>query len=671
MSEQSGSWYGDRWYLGMHYDLHAHEKDTELGTHCSPEELCPMLKKADVDFVQTDCKGHQGMTSWFTRVKDGTVSPGVVKDALAQWREATRRLGMPLHCHYSGIWDKAAARKHPEWAVVNAPGTVKPSEKMCPRGPYLQKLMIPQLLEAIDRYGVDGFWIDGDLWGVEPCYCKACTAEFRRRTGIRKPPTNPADENWTAWMNFHRDSFLEYVTAYVEAVHAHRPGVKICSNWLQTLRNPGKPSVPQDWISGDNNYIWGMDGSRCEARWLCHRGRPWDIMLWFFSKTGELEDPASPMVVKTVETVEQEAAMLLATGGNLQVYETSSLRTGQLVPWRMARLSEVSRFVKRRRRLCQHTETLPMVAVLHSEVHYYSKCKSSNLLFGYDIAPVEGATWLLADCHYGVDILDEWAIQDKLAAFPAVAVPEQVRMSDAMVESLKRYVHGGGRLLLTGVGMEKRFGLDFLGLAKMEVVDEKLFHLPVGARETTPVFSEQWGLMTPGGAGRPFGALGDSPARGEHLTGCPAVVFARHGRGTVAFIPAEVFRFYQKNNYPDTRRFLAEVMKRLFPRPPVSVEAPVGVEFVARRRGGQLLLHFINRTSGNPMRPRQGMAEELPPLGPVRLSIRLEKRPRKVVWHFEAADHLGWKWNPDKDGPGGRLDVTIATVGLHGILQIL
>ena len=159
MGEKSGSWYGDRWYFGLHYDLHANKKDTELGTHCSPEELCPMLKKVGADFVQTDCKGHPGMTSWFTQVKDGTVSPGVVKDALAQWREATKRLGLPLHCHYSGIWDMAAARKHPEWAVVKAPGADKPSEKMCPRGPYLKKLLIPQLFEAIDRYGVDAIMI--------------------------------------------------------------------------------------------------------------------------------------------------------------------------------------------------------------------------------------------------------------------------------------------------------------------------------------------------------------------------------------------------------------------------------------------------------------------------------------------------------------------------------
>ena len=239
-----------------------------------------------------------------------------------------------------------------------------------------------------------------------------------------------------------------------------------------------------------------------------------------------------------------------------------------------------------------------------------------------------------------------------------------------MVDALKRYVRGGGRLLLTGVGMEKRFGMDFLGLKKMDVVDKKLFHLPIGTQETTPIYSEQWGLMKTNASGRPFAALGNSPARGERLTGHPAAVFARYGRGMVAYMPAEVFRFYQKNNYPDTRKFVGEVMKRLFPKPQVSVDAPVGVEFVARRRDGRLLLHFINRASGNPTRPRQGMIEEIPPLGPVRLSIRLEREPRKVTWHFEDSAVLAWQWRSEKGDVGGRLDVTIAKVEIHGVLQV-
>lgn len=72
------------------------------------------------------------------------------------------------------------------------------------------------------------------------------------------------------------------VTRYCAAVPAHKPGVLVCSNWLQTFRNLGEPKVPTDWISGDNAWVWGLDGSRCEARFLSTRGKHWDIMLWTF-----------------------------------------------------------------------------------------------------------------------------------------------------------------------------------------------------------------------------------------------------------------------------------------------------------------------------------------------------------------------------------------------------
>ncbi len=74
--KSSGKWYGDEYYFGMHYDLHAGKKDTRLGTRCSPAELCPMLKLMDPDFVQTDCKGHAGYTSWFSKVKNASVPIG-------------------------------------------------------------------------------------------------------------------------------------------------------------------------------------------------------------------------------------------------------------------------------------------------------------------------------------------------------------------------------------------------------------------------------------------------------------------------------------------------------------------------------------------------------------------------------------------------------------------
>ncbi len=495
-----------------------------------------MLRLTGADFVQTDSKGHPGLTSWFSKTPNASVGPGVVQDALLGWRAATRKLGLPLHAHYSGIFDVAAGSKHPDWCIRAANGqpigsgfmgmTSPNGDKMCPRSGYADELMIPQLLELVDRYGVDGFWIDGDLWAMEPCYCNRCREAFRRKTGIAEPPKEPADPRWPAWWDFTRQSFEEYVTRYCDAIHRHKPGVLVCSNWLQTLHDPGEPRVPTDWISGDNTPVWGLDNCRCEARFISTRGKPWDIMMWcFYSAHGQFQRPDWAM--KPVEMLQQEAAVIVALGGNVQTCENpfGGMRTGQLIPWRLKRIGQLADFVHRRRALCQDTETIPQIAVLHSEHHARATAQGGNLFSSVDVAPVQGAVFSLLECHCGVDILDEWALMPRLAEFPVVVVPEQTRLSEKMVDALKAYVRSGGKLLVSGAMVFDRFGGEFLGVSGGRLVKDAVYHVPA-ADGTVPVRSDPWRLLDAGGA-RSLGVLGSTPLRDERLLPHPAATLNR------------------------------------------------------------------------------------------------------------------------------------------------
>ncbi len=78
----SGNWYGEHCCIGLHYDLHASERDTELGTRVG-DALGDLLHELGVDFVQTDCKGHPGYLSWFSELPASSVPPGLERDALA------------------------------------------------------------------------------------------------------------------------------------------------------------------------------------------------------------------------------------------------------------------------------------------------------------------------------------------------------------------------------------------------------------------------------------------------------------------------------------------------------------------------------------------------------------------------------------------------------------
>lgn len=674
MNKPHSRWHEKKRYFGFHYDLHGGKDDTLLGTECSEKQLIPMLKLMNPDFVQTDCKGHPGYTSWFSKTKDASVPPKMTKDALKQWRAATKKLGIPLHCHYSGIWDKAFAEKHPEWCIVQAApkdGATggqnfcdNASEKMCPRSPYVTEFMIPQMLELIDNYQVDGFWIDGDLWASEPCYCERCRAAWTEETGLAEPPTEETDDLWPRWWSFTLDAFNAYVTQYCDAVHAHKPGVLVCSNWLQTFANPGEPSVPTDWISGDNSWAFGMDGSRCEARFLATREKHWDIMLWSFTKVGSMGSKTQPWYTKPAEMMMQEAAVLMASGGAVQLYENPGgasplMRSGRLLPWRQKLMGEVGRFVKARRTLCQDTETIPQIAILHSEIHVRHTTRGKNLMWHTDVSPVRAAVYAFLEKHYNVDVLDEWALFRHMEKYPAIVVPEREKLSDEMVSALKAYVQAGGKLFVSGSASFERFGATFLGAAATKGTAEK-FHAPVN-KESAPVYSETWQFLKTKTA-KPLGFLSEAGIP-EEATTHPAAIINTVGKGKVAYIPFDIFRDYGNNRNPKQRDFIANVMHKLVGKLNITVEAPSAIDVTMRQKAEKTIVHFVNRNTGLPTSPNSPVIDEIPPIGPITVTIKMAKKPSAVSMAFEKT---AVQWKHTK----GVLTVSIPSVHIHAALVI-
>jgi hypothetical protein len=662
-----GKWHGRKYYFGYHSDLHVDPDDKDIGARSDANELAAMLKLTGADFAQTDSKGHPGYTSWFSHTPTASVAPGIVKDPLLEWRAATKKLGWPLHCAYSGIYDKAAGVKHPDWCIrdkdgklVNSPGWYGPldaGDRMCPRSPYVDELMIPQLFELIDRYDIDGFWIDGDLWAMETCYCDRCRQAFKEKTGIAEPPRDLSDPNWPAWWNFTRESFEAYVTHYCEAVHRHKAGVLVASNWFQGFRCPGEPKVTTDWISGDalgngSEGFEGIDTLRLDTRFISTRGKPWDLMLWCFY--GGMREPTT---IKPVEMLQQQAATIVACGGNVQTCENPFIgaRSGKLVEWRVRHLGKLAQFVKDRQALCQDTETIPQIAVLHSEHHFRSTQKSNNLFFAVDVAAARGAALGLIESQYGVDILDEWALLPCLTDFPVVVAPEQNDMSEEMAQALKKYVRDGGKLLVSGADAWQRFGGEFLGVGEGEPDANAIYYVPV-QDECVPVKSAQWRLVDVTSA-QSFGTLGKTPLLTEQLLPYPAAALNRAGKGVVAYIPFDVFREFDRTRYPLVRTFIQGVVRALSGPMDIEVTAPGCVDVVLRQKDDRLILHLINQADCK--------YYEIPWAGPVAVRMKLSEKPKKLYRAFEEGE-ITWKYANDE----GMLKAEIPNVHIHAALVV-
>lgn len=448
------SWHDDV-YIGVHYDLHAQENDRDLGREITHENLRTEWSKIRPDWVQCDCKGHRGWTSWPSTM--GNASRGIVNDALRVHSEVCREMGIRLGMHYSGVIDELQLQLHPEWARMSADGTPS-TRSTCLLSPYVHELMIPQMLEIIDTYDVDGFWVDGDNWAVQPCYCSRCRDEFHRRTGMAEAPTAAEQPGWHTWLGFQRDLFTEIVTTYTNAVHAHKPTCAVCSNWMYTLRMPESVAAPVDYISGDYVANFGVYRAALEARFISQRGLSWDLMCWGFTKDYVNGYKSS---WKTAEHLKQEVTEVIAHGGAIMIYAKPQ-RNGRLVPWQHDIMAEVARFCEDRKPFSFRSESASETAVLHLADHYY-RHNDPCYNYGNCIQPVEGALHALLETHHSTDVLNEELVLTRIDRYQLIVVPEQTHLSEPLKSALERFVQHGGTVLLSGAHLAEEVG-DLLGV---------------------------------------------------------------------------------------------------------------------------------------------------------------------------------------------------------------
>ena len=415
-------------FLGIHFDFHAGPDCNAIGKNTTREMIENVINQVHPDYIQIDCKGHPGLSSYPTKV--GNPAPGFVGDPLRLWRHVTADHGVALYMHYSGVWDSEAIRRHPDWGVINADG--KTNDRATSFfGPYADKLLIPQLRELAGDYGVDGSWVDGDCWTSVADYSEPAIKAFRRTTGIEDVPRKPGDPHWFEFLQFHREAFRQYLRHYIGEVKKTNPQFQMCSNWAFTDHMPEPVSAPVDFLSGDYSPEDSVNSARLSGRYLTHQDRPWDLMAWSFSRNKSKDGRNQ----KTAVQLQREAAVVLALGGGFQAYFTQK-RDGSVRDEWVPVMAEVATFCRARQAICHRATQVPQVAVLFSTAAHYRK---SNGLFARDLAPISGALQALLEGQQSVEILGEHHLTGRMADYPLIVVPEW-----EYLEPLSPAVDGGG-----------------------------------------------------------------------------------------------------------------------------------------------------------------------------------------------------------------------------------
>lgn len=430
-------------FFGVHFDFHAGKNVKNIGETTTPEMVQAIIDSLHPDFIQVDSKGHPGLSSYPTKV--GNPAPGVVADSLKIWREVTARNGVALYTHYSGVWDSEAVALHPDWAVVNADGSLS-KEKNSVFGEYKDQLLIPQLIELALNYKTDGIWVDGECWATCIDYSTKAREAFKQKTGRETIPTSPSQEGWEEWYFFHQEAFRQYLRDYVNKVKDKAPNFQVASNWAFTDHMGEPVSANVDFISGDYSPNNSINAARYSTRLLSTQNYPWDLMAWSFGSVSGNYGNWGP---KTGVQLSREAACVLAQGGSFQAYITQN-PDGSVNLDKLPAMAETAKFCRERQKLCQYSTIIPQVALFCPTAQYYhNNAQAGASLFAMPNWQRPMLNRIL-ELNYSVDVRLDNNLVQTLNEIPAVVFFRGGLWSEKLKSKIVDYVNDGGTIISIG-----------------------------------------------------------------------------------------------------------------------------------------------------------------------------------------------------------------------------
>lgn len=595
-------------YWGLHFDRHVEPTDKNLGATLTTTMVDSLINLSRPDYIQVDCKGHPGICSYPTLV--GQQAASYEKDPLDLIRKVTDAHNVALYMHYSGVQDQNYVRLYPKEARLGPNG--KPDGiNTSLWGPYVDKLLIQQIKELIERYHVDGVWIDGDCWSAKPDYQPSALEDFKKYTGINNIPRLNDDPAYKKFLEFNRQKFISYLNYYVDELHRFSPDFQICSNWAFSSLMPEPVTVNVDFLSGDFSPKNSVNTAAWEGRCLAGQGKCWDLMAWSFTT---INTP------KTALQLCQEGSSVISLGGGFQIYFRQNTDIS-FQPSSFGIMKEVADFILPRRNFCKGIKLFPQIGMLYSTAGWKN---SANVIYNGDTGRQEGILCALLDGQLAVEVLITERMKNRINDFPVIVVPEWEVLEPEMITELKDYVNNGGHLLVVGADATIMFD-DILGVKQLHSSEIRKNGLGYNQR-----------FVQLNGKYRSVTCLSGTESIADFYTTTDfrykagtAATISKYGKGIAAGIYTDLGNSYRTNTSPVIRDLMIGIMDKIFANRVVKVEGSHRVHVVPGKIGERFLVHLIN-TSGDHANPNFSMIENIPALENLKVTVTTIKRLKSV-----------------------------------------
>ncbi|MBM4092711.1 MAG: hypothetical protein FJ276_25375 [Planctomycetes bacterium] len=599
-SQPPSNWYVHGFYL-LHLDHHTNAR-MEVGRDADLTETARLLSLSKPDVIQIHAKGNPGWTTYPTNI--GYTPPRLANDVMRLWADLAREEGYVFSAYYNIGRDGEIMKRHPEWNRIKPDGTLR-DRALCYHSGVAEGYLWPMIDEIMDRYHPAGFWFDGSCFTVATCYCPKCRARFRREHAM-DAPTSVQRPGWIAYKEMQREIYRQFVRDTAARIKKRDPACLVAVNWAYSLRMPEEPPAGVDYLTGD--HATRLDDLAPDAIWYDGQSRPFDLMTTVFVRDKDRRLP------KPTPQIQQEMGLILAHGGRYFAWDTPTDGSG-LVAERQEMLGKVvAPFLRSRQAWCLDSRRLPDVSLFHGAAAHYAASVDNAAVFPRQNPPLLAACDGLRRLHLTPEMVSDRRLDEGDVRGRLLILEDTAELTEVNRQALRRYVEGGGRVLLTGraiatarlveVGNKSGLVQEKLGRGEVFCLTQALFGEPAGAASS----------------------------------------------------PTDAATILRQVLPPTQRRIVTE--------------APDTVELVLREKDNATVLHLVNIAPGkreyDPKTPGfvNMRLTELPSAPACRTALRLSSRPHKVTLEPQDQACDDWTWSD------GLLNLTIPAFDVHQMVVI-
>jgi len=622
----------------IHLDFHTHPNTPGIGLNFDAGAFADTLASANVNYVATPGKCHFGNIYYRSRI--GHSHPNLCDpEMFPATVAACNARGIKVQSYWTLGLDAHVAVQRPEWRQRFQDGSYGRWGHylhICFASPYVDEVVIPEVLECIERCpGLAGFWFDICLYVDGAFYSQDFCRAARERLGDR------SDDIHARW-SLAREIIRERCIQIDRAIKTKLPD---CRNYFNSLAAPGEPqNLPlQPLQEVENPVLFGSpEKMTANVRWF--RGNNAPVIGLVSRFQGPWSDPGT---LRTADQMRFDVARCVALGCQVSMGD-HRYPDGSLEPEVYRRLAPIYEDVKRLEPWLEDAKPC-REAVLLSPIAAGS---GKGLLFPDMPQYTLHAARLLEEIGVQFDVLSTEA--ELPADCGVVVLPGGEPASAELLARLKEHVSRGGSLLAMAAAVDtpgagEFFGVNVLPYKPMSTADgnaadmSSIGHVGGSSEEANACgATEQFMRLMPEFGGESFSHILTLPTRLiEALDGVDVIAeryepvsskppFASREpagpmavrKGNVIYAAPSLFAEAAENGSPGYRNIINALLDSLLPERLVRHSGGTSLAaHLHKTKAGYVLhlLHWAIERWGGKINP----VAEFPILGEIDVSLRI------------------------------------------------